>query len=122
VVSRTVGICRPVPSQESLFAIGLDPNADYHYAIRREDLDLRRFGTIINYVLPIHLKEEGALINFIAKFKSMPCETLEGDMSGAGLMGGGLKFPMLWNGTGYSDKVSFMGDFGSRLYTLNRRD
>jgi alpha-galactosidase len=121
VVSRTVGICRPVPSQESLFAIGLDPNADYHYAIRREDLDLRRFGTIVNYVLPIHLKEEGALISFIAKFKSMPCETLEGDMSGAGLMGGGLKFPMLWNGTGYSDKVSFMGDFGSRLYLLSRK-
>ena len=108
IISRTVGICRPVPSQESLFALGLDPQASYHYAIRPEAIDIRRFGTILNYVLPIHLKEEGTLVNLIAKFKSMPSETLEGKMSGAGLMGGGLKFPPLWNGTGYGEKTSLM--------------
>ena len=120
IISRTVGICRPVPSQESLFALGLDPQASYHYAIRPEAIDIRRFGTILNYVLPIHLKEEGTLVNLIAKFKSMPSETLEGKMSGAGLMGGGLKFPPLWNGTGYGEKTSLMGDFGSRLYAIEK--
>ena len=119
---RTIGVSKPASHPEHLELQGLKEDALYHYAVREQTIDIRRFGPLVNFVSPIHVKEEGVVMNILAKYKEMPIEKFEGDAVGALLNCGAVKLPMSWQGTGYNDDVAFLGDFGSRLYLIQEKE
>ncbi len=122
VVVRTLGVSKPSAEAEHLEVIGLSEKANYHYEVRKKTLDITRFGPLVNFVSPIHVAEEGQLINLLSSFKRMPIETFEGEILGAYLNQGAVKLPITWQGTGYNDDVCFMGDFGSRMYLIEKKE
>jgi len=119
-VSKTLGIQTPHPSVQTLRLVDLEPKALYSYGVRSEGIDLKKFGAMINYVSPIHIKEDGNLIALISRHKEMPIEKVFGTVSGSALNAGTVQLPPLWNGTGYGEEVAFLGDFGSRLYIVEK--
>ena len=109
------------PEEETLRAAHLDPDATYAYEARIEDLSFLRFGSLINMVSPIRIKEEGKLVHFLARRKSLKSEAFQGEASGRTLMSEGIKLGSQWNANGYSPSTRVLGDFGARVYLFSKK-
>ena len=70
---------------------GLDAHRTYRIRSRVFKTDLRDFGGLVNYVAPVHVKQDGAIHNILAKFVKMETEKEEHVMSGSALMQAGLR-------------------------------
>jgi alpha-galactosidase len=101
-----------------LGGVGFLADHRYHFATRQESISLKKFGHLINAVTPIHLKEDGFLVNELSKRKDMKSEVDEGECSGSALLAYGVALSPEWAGTGYNDRIRLVGDFGGRLYFL----
>ena len=110
----------PNPKEDHLKLIDVEPDSTYSYKSRIQNRDLSRFGSLINMISPIHIKEEGYLIKFISNHYSLPGEKVEGVISGSALLSRGITLPQLWSGTGISDQTRVIHDFDSRLYVFNK--
>lgn len=119
LVSYVLGVQRPCVKQETLPLTGLHEEKVYFYRVRDELNDFRKFGGLINMVAPIHVKEEGKLINFIARRYGMEIEKFQGSLLGSALNADALRLPLLWSGTGVGPDVRVLGDFGARLYLFS---
>ena len=104
---------------EKLVPVNLDSSLTYNYKVRHEEIDFKRFGSLINQVTPIHLKEEGKLVNFISRRWGYGTEKFEGEISGDMLLGGALKLPRQWAGTGMNEYTRIILDFGARIYRIS---
>lgn len=102
--------------------VGLHKDKMYEFEVRHQEHNLHMFGGLINHVLPFKVNERGALINEVAKYKTMPGETESYVLSGSALMSGALKLNQQWMGTGFNDKVRALGDFGSRVYYIKVKE
>ena len=106
----------PHPGIEKIVPKNLQKDCLYTYAVRHEEIDFRRFGSLINMITPIHLKEEGKIVNFISRRYGYDSEKFEGEVHGSMLLGGGLKLARQWAGTGMNEQTRIVLDFGGRLY------
>lgn len=120
IVSYVNYVQTPHPGNETLPLTGLDPTARYAYSVRTEVHSLKTFGSLINMVTPIHLKEDGFLVNMISKFRGLDAEALKGEAMGDTLNAGGLQIGRQWAGTGYDETTRILLDFGARLYIFER--
>lgn len=104
-----------------LKALYLNPDALYSYRNRVQRIPLQKFGSLVNYVSPVHLKEDGVLFSMVAKHMEMKSESDEGVVDGTILsLGLGPVLSQEWSGVGYNDKIRLMGDFSSRSYVIER--
>ena len=110
----------PHPGNETLPLTGLKPEATYHYFVRHEMHNLKTFGSLINMVTPIHIKEEGVLVNTLSRYRGLDAEGLEGKASGATLNAGALQIGRQWAGTGYDESTRILLDFGARVYVFEQ--
>lgn len=110
----------PNPGYRRLPKISADASCFYSYSVRAEVIDLRKMGGLVNMVSPIHLKEDGAIVNLLASRKGLDCEKWAGTISGKGLLEGALPLPQEWNGTGIGEEVALVLDFGARLYRFEK--
>ncbi len=110
----------PNPGFRRLPKLYADPSASYAYSVRKESIDLRKMGALVNAVSPVHIKEEGTIINLIASRKGLDNEKWSGNISGKGLLEGALPLPQEWNGTGIGDDIAIVLDFGARLYRFEK--
>lgn len=101
-------------------AVHADENAEYAFSVRPETIDFHRFGGLVNQVSPIHLKEEGALVNLLSQYKGLDSEKFSGTVSGLALSSGALPFPQEWNGTGLHEALAVILDFGGRVYRFQK--
>ena len=106
----------PHPGIETLKPVNLERETTYVYKVRKEDIDFRRFGSLINMVSPVHMKEEGKLVNFISRRFGFGNEKFQGDIHGSMLLAGGLKLARQWAGVGMNDQTRILLDFGARIY------
>ena len=113
-------IQKPNPMEERLRCFGLEEETLYHYETRKESIPLRRFGNLINYVLPFHINPDGTLIAAVSKRRNMTTEKEVGIASGSVLGDMGCVLAQEWSGVGYDDRVRLMGDFGARLYLIKK--
>jgi len=118
LVGTYVAVADPAPEAGYLKVLSLEPTTIYEVAVRPETIDLKKFGSLINYVSPVHLKSDGFVINTVSKHKGMDSEKDHGFLSGAGLMSGGFALSSEWGGLGYNEHVRLLGDFGGRIYVL----
>ena len=100
--------------------MGLDPEYKYHLEGRDLKFDLRDFGGLVNYVAPIHVKQDGFLHKLIAKFYKMRSESEKHDMYGDAMMYAGVHLRSAFASGGYNENMRYYPDFGSRIYTIDK--
>ena len=99
---------------------GLDPDIKYHLEGREMKFDLREFGGLVNYVAPVHVKQDGFLHKLIAKFYKMNAESEKHDMYGDAMMYAGVHLRSAFASGGYNENMRYYPDFGSRIYTIEK--
>ena len=109
----------PNSETEPLLLTGLDPEICYQVTVRPQYVDIRSFGGLINYVLPVKVNTEGFLIHAAANLYAMPTESESFRAYGDCLMEAGLRTKQRFVGTGYNADVRLMPDYSARIYHLN---
>ncbi len=111
------------PGQDVLQALGFIEEAQYEVTPRPFGHHIKMFGGLINQVSPIHLNEDGFIVNFIDKRKTIE-KLIKQDkhpsfiVTGSALNNGAVKLFPQWAGTGFNEKVRVVGDFGSEMYHI----
>ena len=96
---------------------GLRKEGKFILKNRKESFDLRRFGSMVNYVSPVRIKEDGALINLISRHYEFPSEETSLICSGSALEAG-IPLPPAYCGSGISKSSRIMFDFSARAYSI----
>jgi alpha-galactosidase len=99
---------------------GLDEDVKYHIQGRKLKFDLREFGGLINYVAPIHVKQDSLQHRTIASFYKMNSETEEHNMYGDAMMYAGIHLRSAFASGGYNENMRYYPDYGSRIYTMEK--
>ena len=125
--NRAVGIIfqelmTPNTQSHRFFAAGLDPEKRYKMYNIPCRVDVKQFGSLINTVAPIHVKQDSLVHNVIAKAVKMEGETDRVTASGELLMRTGAALSPTFSGTGFNDKVRVFPDFASRIYFFESTD
>lgn len=110
------GLQKPNPKTTILQGIDFLEDERYAMNVRPQDHNIKKFGGLINMVLPVRVNENGFLVNQIAHHKVMPGEKESYVVTGAMINHGAIKLNPEWAGVGYDERVRVLGDFGSRLY------
>jgi alpha-galactosidase len=102
---------------DRLRLMGLNAQGRYRVSTLPQKQTLRRFGGLIRHALPVAVNQNGCLFSLLNRFKAVnDCvETYTG--SGTALMHGILLNDQ-FIGTGYSERIRLLGDFGSNLYAV----
>ena len=111
-----------VPNSQfhTYFAKGLNEDDTYHFYNRSLKIDVREFGDLVNTVSPIHLKQDGLLIDIVANFVKMDTENEDLKASGSALMYSGVHLKAAFGGTGFNSEVRHFPDFASRIYFMEK--
>ncbi|MBR3308224.1 MAG: alpha-galactosidase [Lachnospiraceae bacterium] len=80
--------------------------------------NLKDFGSLVNAVAPVHVKQDGVVHNILSKFVRPETEKEEHLMTGSALMHAGLRLKSAFAGVGYDENVRFYPDFASRLFFI----
>lgn len=118
VVGELMGLMVPNSTKPPLRLAGLDPDRFYQVEVRREAINIKTFGSLINQILPVRVNTEGLLMHTASELYMLPCEEESYTAAGDLLMRAGLVLQQSFTGTGYNDAVRLMPDFSGRLYFL----
>ena len=97
---------------------GLDPDKTYRLYNIPGRVDVKVFGSLINTVTPVHVRQDSVLHNVIAKQVKMSGETENVTATGSVLMHTGVMLSPAFSGSGFNEKVRIFPDFAARLYFL----
>ena len=97
---------------------GLDPDKTYRLYNIPGRVDVRTFGSLINTVTPVHVRQDSVLHNVIAKQVKMSGEVEKVTATGSVLMHTGVMLSPAFSGSGFNEKVRIFPDFAARLYFL----
>ena len=96
---------------------GLDDDKNYIVESRDYQLNIKQFGNLINYILPIKVNSEGVIINEVSKRMGMKASKQIYHASGKALRAG-IILNSLFLGTGHNDELRLPLDFGSDMYLI----
>ena len=99
---------------------GLLPDAVYQVSGRVQQPKLIDFGGLVNYVAPIHVKQDGAVHHLLSRVVKLSSETEEHTMSGSALLHAGIHLRQAFAGCGYNDQLRYFPDFASRMYFFEK--
>lgn len=120
IVGHFQKLCTASEGPDALCVHDLDSKAKYHLSCKRQSLFIKRLGGLVKHVMPVELDPDGLILRTANKFFTMPDGAENFAASGAALMSGvGLNNQFL--GTGYNNKIHMLGDFGSAVYTIERK-
>ena len=97
---------------------GLSESKRYRAVTKPQRVMLRRFGGLINHLLPFSINPNGTLFRWADRFYALPdcVETYEA--SGKTLLQG-IHLNNQFVATGYNEHIRMLGDFGSNLYAID---
>lgn len=101
---------------------GLDPDKTYRLYNIPGRVDVRTFGSLINTVTPVHVRQDSVLHNVIAKQVKMSGEVEKVTATGSVLMHTGVMLSPAFSGSGFNEKVRIFPDFAARLYFLEAEE
>ncbi|NLT14885.1 MAG: alpha-galactosidase, partial [Clostridiales bacterium] len=87
----------------------------YKVRSRPQRLYIKRFGGLVNHILPVKLKPGGLILHTANKLYSLQNGAQEYLCSDAALRAG-IPLTNQFSGTGYNKNIRLLGDFGSELY------
>lgn len=111
-------LVRPNDFYRKLRVRGLDDDKLYHIYNIQLKHNLKEFGSLVNQVAPIHIKQDSLLHNTIARFVKMDGEVEDYLIKGEVLNNAGIKLTQAFGGTGYNGETRLFQDFASRLYFI----
>ena len=112
----------PNTQTQRFYAAGLLPDQRYRLRNIPGRVDVKQFGSLINTVAPIHVKQDSLVHNVIAKTVKMNRETEDVSATGDVLMHTGVSLSPTFSATGFNDKVRVFPDHSSRLYLIEAID
>lgn len=122
VVGEFMHLLVPNSATPPLRLTGLVPEAKYTMSVRPQAISVRAFGGLINFISPVKIKPDGALVSKASELWMLPCEeetyTVYGDL----LMRAGIKQKQRFTGTGYTRDVRPMPDFSARIHYLKMEE
>ena len=95
---------------------GLDDLLIYNVTCRAADHEIAEFGSLINNVAPVHIRQDGFLHHAVGHFMKIKAETENVTVPGSVLNNCGLRLKQSYGGTGINDNVRVMKDNDSRMY------
>lgn len=101
-------------------AHGLNPEAEYEFTNRELKYNIKDFGSLVNMVAPIHIKQDSLVHNVVAMFVKMDSEKEKCRAFGDTMMYNGVHLKQAFGGTGYNDQVRYFQDFSSRIYFMEQ--
>jgi alpha-galactosidase len=101
-------------------ARGLNPEAEYSFINRALKCNIKEFGSLVNMISPVHIKQDSLVHNVVAKFVKMDLEREACSAYGDVMMYNGVNLKQAFGGTGYSDQVRHFQDFSSRIYFMEQ--
>lgn len=99
---------------------GLDESFTYHVYNIKLKHNIKQFGSLVNQVSPVHIRQDSFVHNTIAKFYKMDGETEDYTVSGALLNNAGIKLKQAFGGTGFDEETRLFKDFSSRMYFFEK--
>ncbi|MBQ1617781.1 MAG: alpha-galactosidase, partial [Ruminococcus sp.] len=125
--SRAVGmfmqeLVQPDLQSHRFVCKGLDPDRTYRFHNISGKVNIKLFGSLINTMTPIHIRQDGILHNLIARFVKMGGEVEDYTAKGSVLMGAGVALRQQFSGNGYNENVRLFPDFASRMYFIEAID
>lgn len=103
-------------------AKGLETEYRYHFYNRELKYNIKDFGGLVNTVSPVHIKQDSAMHNLVAKFVKMDGEIEDCQAYGDTLMYSGVRLKQAFGATGYNNETRFYPDFASRLYFMEKME
>ena len=88
--------------------MGLDDDKIYNVVNRVVPLKLKEFGSLVNAVAPVHVKQGGIVHNIMDKVVHMNGEEQKATATGASLNNHGLALNSNFAGTGYNADTRIM--------------
>ena len=96
---------------------GLDPGKYYTLTTRPQSLFLKRFGGLVNHLLPFTLDPNGFILRTVGKFYCLT-DCVEKYEGYGDMLMSGVRLNNQFMGTWYNSQTRLLGDFGSNLYVL----
>jgi alpha-galactosidase len=112
---------RAAPERDILPIAGLHPDGVYAVEAKPQRIMLARLGALVNHVSPVKLDPTGLVMNVVSKHKSLP-DGVESYRGTGSLLAAGIRLQLQFSGTGHTDALRMLGDFGSTLYTVVREE
>ena len=106
----------PNDPNDRFFARGLEEETLYRFSNVPRSVDVKRFGTLVNAIAPIHIRQDSLIHDVVARVVKMPGEREDVTASGGVLMHAGVKLAPAFAATGHDERVRFFPDYFSRLY------
>ena len=115
-------LVQPNTQSFRFFCKGLDPDRTYRFHNISGRVNIKLFGSLINTMSPIHVRQDRTLHNLIARFYKMGGEAEDYTAKGSVLMNTGVALRQQFSGTGYNENVRLFPDFDSRMYFVEAID
>jgi alpha-galactosidase len=108
------------PGVDLLKVLDLEKDKTYEVENKVQQLQIARFGELIKHVSPVKVNPHGILMNAVNQYYTMKDATEEFTVSG-GMLSSGIPLKNQFMGSGYSEEIRLLGDFGSTLYTIKEK-
>jgi alpha-galactosidase len=113
-------LMKPNPPLERLPLVALAGTVRYRLSTRPQFSRLKTFGTLINMISPISLKEDRFIHNSLDRFYRFPHEIEAFEVEGDELLAHGFAPMHHFTGSGATNQTRIVTDFGSRLYLFEK--
>jgi alpha-galactosidase len=100
---------------------GLDPDKFYSLSTRPQSLFLKRFGGLVNHLLPFTLDPDGILLRTVGKYYCLT-DCVEKYSGYGDMFMSGVRLSNQFMGTWYNPRTRLLGDWGSNLYVLEKAE
>ena len=97
---------------------GLDEEKRYRMQTKSQRVLIRRFGGLVNHLLPINLNPNGALFRLVDRLYAMQ-DCIETYTASGKTLHQGVHLNQQFVATGYNNQIRMLGDFGSNLYAMD---
>jgi len=93
---------------------------NYKITSREQYMNVRDTGSLVNHVLPVKLKVNGQLLNFIANRYKLKEDTLDKTMTNSQLEHSELVLHHSFTGTGTNEHVMMLRDYSSKIFHIKK--
>ena len=97
---------------------GLDESKRYRMQTKGQRVFIRRFGGLVNHLLPFTINPNGMLFRWVDRLYAMQ-DCVETYIASGKTLMQGVHLNQQFVATGYNNQIRMLGDFGSNLYALD---
>ncbi len=111
---------RPEKGEDVLKIDGLEENNLYQFYNIPEHCEIKKFGSLINIISPIRIKQDGIIHNIINKFYKLDGDNEQYILTGRTIKNAGIRVNPKFQGSGFGKNVRVQLDNESRAYYIDK--